>query len=230
MRIDKILRHNKIGILKIVSESIVLEQGNAGRAIFAVQSPGKLDGMVTLSLGVAFEYKRYFTGYIESCQQIDGKQQRLIVREPAAVLAKRWPLSLRNTTALEVLNTLNAATGCAFKVGAGAWTLQPIPHFINIGSGFEALKLLGRELGVEDFTWLSQADGTIYVGALADAEINRKTVAVCADFFTNVSASGADCPVVPGFRPGKRVRLGNGEALTIDSITVSGEKMRINWQ
>lgn len=229
MKIDKILRH-KTGILKIVSESIVLERDNAGRAIFAVQSRKKLDGMVTLSLGVAFKYKGYFTGYIESSQQLDVRQQRLIVREPAAVLAKRWPLSLRNTTALEVLNTLNAATGCAFTVGVGAWPLQPIPHFINIGSGFEALKLLGRELNIEGYTWLSQADGTIYVGALADAEINKKAIGISADFFTDMSASGAECPVVPGFRPGKRVRLGDGEVLTIDSVSVSGEKMRINWQ
>ncbi len=228
MKIDKILK-NDSGILKIVSESIVLEQDNAGRAIFAVQSEDALSGMVYLSLALNKEYKRYLTGYIESSLQVDSKQQRLVVREPAAVLAKRWTISKRNTNAVEILEALNSATGCAFSMGSGNWSSTSIPHFINIGTGYEAIKNLGRELCIDDFTWLSQPNGTIYVGPLSKADIYQNIIGVPADFFFNLSASGADCPIVPGFRPGKRIRIGNGEILTIDSVTVSGTNMRINW-
>ena len=236
MKIDKILKNNKQRI-KIVSDTLTLERGTAGRGILVVQSEYALSGIVELSIGInqvdsiLFNqtYELYITGYIDSCRQIDKKQQRLVIRELSGVLAARCPLSMRNTNALDVLKAIGKLTGLAFKTENAPWNKQAIPYFVNIGTGFEALKLLGQELEIENFVWQSQADGVVYVGSLQSCEVNKKVLGIPAEYFKELSVSGASCPLVPGFRPGRRVRIGDGEIITIDKITVNGEQMRINF-
>ncbi len=216
-------------MVPIVSDSLTLERGAAGRGIFVVQSETNLTGIVELFIGMDLEYELFASCYIEPCRQVDKKQQRLVVREFSGVLAKRWPLSMRNTNAVDVLTEFADKTGLAFALEDADWTKQAIPYFINIGNGFEALDLLGRELGIENFVWQSQADGVIYVGSLDACRVHKKIVGIPAEFFKDLSATGASCPLVPGFRPGKQIRIGNGEVITIDKITITAETMRINW-
>lgn len=217
-------------MVKIVSDSLTLERGAPGRGILVVQSEVNLAGVAELNIGLDQKYELFASCYIESCRQIDKKQQRLVIREFSGVLAKRLPLSMRNTNARDVLKAISEITGLVFKLEDADWNKQAIPYFINIGSGFEALKLLGQELDIEDFVWQCQADGSIYIGSLQSCKLNKKVLRIPAEFFNELSASGAGCQLVPGFRPGKRIRIGNGEVITIDKATISGENMRINWE
>ena len=137
---------------------------------------------------------------------------------------------MRNTNARDVLKKISELTGLAFNLEDADWNKQAIPYFINIGNGFEALDLLGQELEIANFVWQSQPDGSIYVGSLESCKVNKKILGIPAEFFKELSASGASCPLIPGFRPGRRIRIGDGEIITIDKITVNGDMMRINWQ
>lgn len=229
MKVSKILKVNS-EIIPLVSDTLTLEQGAAGRGIFAVRSEKALSGIVELSIGLDQNYELFCSGYIESCRQIDQKQQRLLVREFSAVLAGRCPLAMRNVNALDVLTEIGKRTGLAFRLETAAWNKKAIPYFFNIGSGFEALQLLGAELGIANFVWQSQADGIIYLGSLEASRVYKTPLRIPAEFFKELSAAGAGCPIIRGFRPGRRIRIGDGDILTIDKITVSAENMRINFQ
>ncbi|MCK4982797.1 MAG: hypothetical protein KAS17_07720 [Victivallaceae bacterium] len=228
MKIDKILKINSV-MVPIVSESLTLERGAVGRGIFVVQSEVNLSGIAELSIGMDQKYELFASCYIESCRQIDKKQQRLVIREFSGVLGKRLPLSMRNTNARDILKTISEITGLVFKLEDADWNKQAIPYFINIGNGFEALDLFPSELGIEDFVWQCQPDGSIYIGSLQSCQVNKTILGIPAEYFKELSASGASCPLVPGFRPGKRIRIGNGDIITIDKISISEETMRINF-
>ena len=215
---------------KIVSDSLTLELGVPGRGIFAVQSEKPLSGIAQLAIGINSVFEEYFTGYIESCRQIDAKQQRLVIRETGAVLARRWTLSFRNTNAQDVLAALAGSTGLAFSLEKAPWNTQAIAHFINIGTGVEALELLGKQLEISDYVWQCQPDGSIYLGSRAGCKIYERILGIPAEFFTHLSASGASCPIVPGFRPGRRLRIGNGEIVTLDTVTINAESMRLGFE
>lgn len=215
---------------KIVSDSLTLEQSTPGRGIFAVQSEKQLAGIAQLAIGINNQYEVYATGYIDNCRQIDAKQQRLMFRETAAVLAGRWPLSFRNVIISDVLADLSVKTGLAFSLEKADWNTVSMPHFINIGTGLEALNLLSWQLDIDDFVWQCQPDGSIYLGSRAGAKIYQKVIALPATFFTDLSARGASCPIVPGFRPGRRLRIGNGDIVTLDIVTINADSMRLGFE
>jgi hypothetical protein len=217
-------------MVSIVSDSWILERNTPGRAILAVKSRDVLEGIVTFDLGLDGVAVRWFTGYIESCSRIDDNQVRLVVRELGAVLAARWPLSLRNVTARDVLKQLAYQTGLAFSLEDADWNKQSIPHFINIGSGLEALNQLGVHLEINDYCQQCQADGSIYIGSAAGMVVSQKIIELPASLFTETSASGATCALLPELRLGQRLRIGDGAIVRINSISVTDEKMRINWE
>jgi len=230
MKIDKVLT---IGGSKIpiVSDNITLELGTPGRGIFVVRSEQALSGKAVLVAGINNAFETVMTGYVDNCRQIDAKQQRLLIRESGAVLAGRWTMSFRNTQLQVILGQISLATGVAFVLGNPLLAIRSIPHFINIGTGYEALDLIGHELAIDDFTWQCQPDGSIFIGSRAEMEVYSKPLAIAAQFFTDLSASGAGCPYVPGFRPGRRLQIGNsGDMVTINKISVAAESMRLNFE
>ncbi|MDD5697659.1 MAG: hypothetical protein PHH77_03495 [Victivallaceae bacterium] len=215
--------------VNIVSDSWMLEAGSPGRAILAVNSEQLQDGLATFDLGLDGAAERWFTGYVEQCLRIDARQVRLTVRELGAVLAARWPLSMRNVTARDILSSLAAKTGLTFTLENASWTAQSFSHFINIGSGYEALDLLGAHLEIDRYRWQCQPDGSIYVGSAAGTAADKKIIALPAEIFTETSAAGAACALLPALRPGQRIRIGDGDTAQINSITVAGEIMRLSW-
>lgn len=219
--------------VKIVSESAVLDLAGPGRAVFAVQADRPAAGdLVRFSLGLDGEAAPWLSGYVESCRRIDSRQWRLVVREYSALLARRWTVSQRHTSAARVLAELSRLTGIAFRLGPGAaaWKETPIAYFFNLGSGYEALELIGKHLQIPDFVWMNQPDGTVFVGSGSELAGAETVLAIPERFFTGLSAAGADCPLLPALRPGRRIRIGDSDPVRIESITLQGEKMRINFQ
>ena len=216
--------------IRLTSDTWVLEQNAAGRAIAVVISDEPLSGACSLAIGYDDQLERWFTGYITGSVQLDRHQQRLTISETSAVLAKRWTVSRRNVAAVDVLRDLGTAAGVGLNTGAGAdWLERLTPHFVNMGTGYDLLDAFGRIYRIPDYCWIPQADGSIYVGNYFDAAASKKILAISESFFTELSATGAGCAVVTTFRPGCRIRIGNSEALRLHQVTLTGNNMRINF-
>lgn len=219
--------------VKIVSDSVVLDLTAPGRAIFSVISETAESGSLTeYHVGTDGTAALWFSGYAESCRRIDRQQVRLVVREYSAILARRWPLAQRNTSARRVLGELNSKTGIAFRLGVSStsWADTPIAYFINTGNGYEILDLIGKHLKIKDYVWLNQPDGSVFIGSGSELAGADKILVFPESFFTNLSGTGADCPCLPALRPGRRLRIGNTEAVRIETITLQGEMMRLGFQ
>lgn len=217
---------------KSVSESVVLDLSAPGRAVFVMQAESAAVGdLVRFYLGENGEMELWFSGYIESVRKIDTRQIRMLVREYSALLSRRWTLAQRHTTARRVLAELSAQTGIAFRLGKESeWAEQPIPYFFNIGTGYEILDLIGKHLQIEDFIWQNQPDGSVYVGSASELAGAGITLGIPARFFTGLSASGADCTCLPALRPGRKIQIGDLAPARIETITLTGEKMRLKFQ
>ena len=312
MKLNKILRIDG-KIYDFNGESLVIEEGAAGRAIFAVLATAPLSGVCTLAIGYGSDVKTYFSGVIRTCVPIDGKQQRITVSEFPAALNTRLPLALRNSRARDVLKALSdkcgitlitgnaririestavghdrqqrrlklqnqpfdagqtiyiytAASGylerqvvevdnrkneiaydrpigqeieisdtapakiAAYRIdGAPAWLDRRSGHFVSLGSGFEALRHAAAVFGMIDPVFLPQPDGALYVGNYQDAGAALQLLRFDTKIFTELSVSGASCPVIPALRPGQRITIGDSEPLRIRSVNISSNTMRIHF-
>jgi len=218
---------------KIVSESVVLDLTAPGRAVFVMQAGTISTGaLVQFHLGTDGAAGLWFSGYVENARKIDSKQLRITVREYSALLARRWTMSQRHTSARRILSELNGKTGIAFRLGDGsaAWADTPIPYFFNIGSGYEILELLGKHLQIPDFVWQNQPDGTIFIGSGSELAGAETILAIPERFFTGLTGTGADCPCIPALRPGRNIQIGNLDSVRIETITLTGEIMRLGFQ
>ncbi len=220
---------------ELTGDSVVLETGSSGRAIFSVIADVPLSGCCSLKMGYPGQVARYFSGVIRQSVAIDSRQQRLTVCEYPAALNVRLPLMLRNVTAREVLQALSSRSGVAFRTGTSssdavpAWLERKAGHFVTLGSGFESLNRCMEVFGVSEPVLLSQPDGSLYVGRYADAGASRQLLQFDTRFFTQLSVSGADCPVIPTLRPGQRIAIGSSEPLRVSRVTIAGLNMRINF-
>lgn len=218
---------------KIVSESVVLDLTAPGRAVFVIQADQiSTGGLLQFHFGTNGKIELWFSGYIENARKIDGKQIRITVREYSALLARRWTMSQRYTTARRVLSELSGRTGIGFRMGSGSvkWADTPIPYFFNIGSGYGILELIGKHLQIPDFVWQNQPDGTIFIGSGSELAGAGSVLGIPTRFFTNLTGSGADCPCLPALRPGRRIKIGNLDPVRIETITLTGETMRLGFQ
>lgn len=114
--------------------------------------------------------------------------------------------------------------------GVPLWLGKSVGHLVNIGTGYELLDKFGRIYGIADYCWISQPDGSVYVGEYEHAAVSRKVFLLRGDLFTGLSGVGGDCSVIPTLRPGQRIRIGESDILTITQVTVSGNFMRINFK
>ncbi len=219
--------------VKIVSESVVLDLTSPGRAVFTVIADAVSVGdLVRFYLGTEGVAELWFSGYVESCRRIDYKQLRLVVREFSALLARRWTISQRHTSARRVLTELNRQTGISFRMGdhSASWANTPIASFFNLGSGYEVLELIGKHLKIDDFVWQNQPNGEIFVGSGHELSGAKTTLAIPERFFSNLSGAGADCACLPALRPGRWLRIGNTDPVRIETVTMQGINMRIGFQ
>ncbi len=297
----------------LTGESLVLEEGAAGRGIFTVVADAPLSGVCTLDLGYPGGVARYFSGLVIRSVPVDRKQQRLTVADFSASLQARLPLSLRNVSARTALRAIAAASGVGIATGRRRirretvatghdrdrrrltladpavlvgqviniytpdgsdyaeksvvavdgnaitydtpfpanpgisaetpvkitsydtttepeWLDRTAGHFVTLGTGFEALRQVAAVYGIEDPAFFGQPDGSLYVGAYADAAVARCRLSFPSALFTSLSATGADCAVIPNLRPGQRIAIGGCDELRITRVTISGNNMRVNFR
>lgn len=232
----KIVKSLKIAgnTVKIVSESVVLDLHDPGRAIFMViSSENVLPGdRVEFDIGLNGSAERYFSGYVSGAKRIDAKQVRIYARDVFALLENRCPIAQRNTTARRILEEISGRFGIAFQIGRKnmAKFEQPIAHFFNPGSAVAALNMIGRHLEFNDYLCRCQADGTVFVGSGDELLGSDSTLLFPPQFFTELSAAGASCPCVPALRPGRKIRIGELEIARIEQTNIAGEKMRLTFE
>lgn len=229
MKLHKILKVGEERV-KIVSDTFVLEEKAAGRAIVTVISETPLAGLASLAIGYGDTIERWFTGKIETCVRIDHKQHRLTISELPAVLGLRWTISRRNVAARDILAELGKKSGISIVVAGGAgWLDNSAAHFVNLGTGYDLLDVFGRIYQIPDYCWIPQPDGSVYVGDYNDSAVSKKIIGLRADLFTGLSAVGADCAAIPTLRPGQRIRISDGDVLRITQVTLAGNTMRVNF-
>ncbi len=94
----------------LTSIKAVLSQGTAGRAIITLASPVPIGTLVSIALGYD-KPRTWFTGYVDAVETLTAQHHRIILREPAAILAGTLPLSLTHPTLKQVLDNIAAQTG-----------------------------------------------------------------------------------------------------------------------
>ncbi|MCM8540968.1 MAG: hypothetical protein NE328_11895 [Lentisphaeraceae bacterium] len=229
MKPVKILKINEVST-PIVSDALALELMTPGRGIFAVQATESLSGIVQYYLGNNQNYEVYFTGYIEKCQQIDDKQQRITCKEFSSILAARFPVSLRHPQIVDVLNLITEKTGLEFVLEEKDWNNKYIPAVYNTGTGYSLMDFLGAELEIKKYVWMTLPDGKIYVGSWDGCPLAKAgTLEIPVSFIKELSSVGATVQIVPKLRPGILLKIGNSEPVYVTGVEPAGSFMRIKF-
>jgi len=210
--------------LPLVSEDVRLDHDRPGRAVFQVRSEEALSGEVTFALGWHFEdaLTLFFTGEVEKSTAVDAGQQRMFCREISARMDTQHPLALRHPTLREVIAAYAERTGLGFIVPDRPYASTRISAFYGLGSGFHGLASLGDCFGIEDYVWLTQGDGKVFVGSWADSRWPNAPVELSQEFFSKVTASAQTVTCIPGLRPGAVL---NGKRVL--SVRLSGHEMEV---
>lgn len=215
---------------QIITERIMLDLFSPGRAEFTVVAADaiKPNQLVTFDMGYSQQaaMQRWFIGMTETVVPVGNKQVKVFCRELSSALSRALPLNLRHVSLREVLAAINTITGLNFATPDQSYSTTKVANFFNVGSGYQAMALLGRVFKIPDFIWQQQA-GVIYVGSWADSRwASIKNMAIPADLFAGQSANErAELAAIPILRPGMRV-AGN----RITSIDFQQNKMTLSWK
>ncbi|WP_027361090.1 hypothetical protein [Halodesulfovibrio aestuarii] len=207
----------------LVEDDVRLELNTSGRALFRVQSPCVLSGIVQFRLGYSNQNKDqlFFTGYIESSHTVDAATQKIFCREMAAALSYQLPISLRHPTLRDVLRAYTDKTNLVFTVPEQPYADRRIPHFHTLGSGYHGMDQLGVVFGIEDYFWQPQPDGSVFVGSWNHSRWATRPVDIEEKFFTGVTGTGGKVlPAIPALRAGV---LLNGQR--VKSLQMTGHEM-----
>lgn len=232
MRISKTLtvRGQKA---RIISDALTLDLHAPGRGIFCVEadSVGKGD-RITYSAGYGLETERMFTGYAAEVKRIDRVQWRVMARDYSGLLELRCPIAQRNTSGEKVLKEIHDRLGVGFRLGKSVCQQfrDPISHFFNIRSGASAVDTLGIHLQIKDFICRCEPDGEIFIGTGDDVRNVETVLGIPAQFFTEKTVSDAVCPLLPALRPGRCIKIGDGDIFRVEQIQISGMKMRLTFE
>lgn len=208
---------------KLVEDDVRLELNTAGRALFRVQSPQVLSGIVQFRIGYSSQSKDqlFFIGYIESSHTVDAATQKIFCREMAAALSYKLPVSLRHPTLRDVLRAYTEKTDLVFVVPEQPYAARKISYFHTLGSGYHGMDQLGAVFGIEDYFWQPHPDGSVFVGSWQHSRWATRPVEIEEKFFTGVTAAGAKVlPAIPALRAGVRL---NGQR--IESLQLKGHEM-----
>ena len=216
--------------LHVIDEKVKLDLAAPGRAIFTVAEPGNISSnqLVVFELGYAGrELQRWFIGYVEKVVPVGNARAKLFCRQLSAVLANKLPLDLRHVSLRDVLTKINQDTGLNFATPDQDYAKRQVANFYNLGTGYQAMNMLGRVFNIPDFIWQQQGNGVIYVGSWADSRWSQvKNIVLPANMFDQVQANNqARLPAMPQLRPGLRL---NGKRLT--EITFQQNHMDLIWK
>ena len=125
----------------------------------------------------------------------------------------------------EVVTEINRLTELNFSTPEKNYSTTKVANFYNIGSGYQALELMGRVFKMPDYIWQQQS-GVIYGGSWADSKwAEIKDMMIPEKLFDKHSANeSAKVAAIPFLRPGMRVR---GNRLT--SIEFQKNHMTVSW-
>ena len=227
----KLVRRLTVGesVYPVVEERIKLELSGSGRGQFLLDAPGasfERFQAVAFDLGSQHgELSRLFLGYVDQSVRVDSRRVKLFCREWCGVLAANVPLNLRHPSLADVLTAIHAVTQLNFSVADRDYSRRKMPHFANVGTGYQALSLLGRVFGIEDLIWQQQGMGVVYVGAWADSRWPARQVQFPESMFkAHLSSQSAEIAAVPELRPGAVV---NGKRIT--NLEFAGNSMVVGW-
>lgn len=212
----------------VIDDQVILELSTAGRATFtALIGDSQINpfNLVSFDIGYSSEstVQRLFLGYVESVFRIDGQQAKIFCREMSGVLAYPLPLSMRHPTLKDVLQAISDyAGGLEFISPDQSYSTTKIPHFNNIGSGYNALSSLGSVFKITDYVWRQTDDGSIFVGAWADAELSD--LDIDDDLFDDQANQTATVLALPTLRPGMNL---NGAR--VKQLIFSDNTMQVTW-
>lgn len=214
----------------VIEERLLLELNTAGRAQFMIDAPGfnpARFSAVAFDIGYSQhgQLSRLFLGYVEQFVRVDARRVRIFCREWGGMLHADVPLNLRHPTVIDVLMAIHAETQLNFSVPEAAYSRKKMPHFAHVGTGYQALSLIGRVFGIDDMIWQQQGGGAIYVGSWADSRWPSRQVQFQESMFkSHLSSQTAEIAAVPELRPGAVV---NGRRLK--SLEFTGNSMLITW-
>lgn len=209
---------------------MVLDLFSPGRAEFNVVAGEAIvaNQLVTFDIGYSHQsaMQRWFIGVTEKVVPVGNKQVKVFCRELSSALSHPLPLNLRHVSLRDVLAEINTITGLNFATPDKDYSTTKVANFFNIGSGYQAMALLGRVFKIPDFIWQQQA-GVVYVGSWADSRwATIKNMAIPANLFAGHSANErAEIAAIPLLRPGIRV---SGNRIT--SIEFTQNKMTLSWK
>lgn len=215
----------------LIEERVLLALNGSGRAQFMIDSDGETIEpytQVTLDIGYTQHdsLSRLFLGYIEQSVQVDARRVRLFCRELSAVLQARLPLDLRHPTLKDVLTAIHAVTKVNFSIPDKKYSTTKVPHFANLGDGYQAISTLGRVFEIDDYIWQQQGGGVVYVGSWADSRWPDRAVQFPETMFkAHLSSQSAEISAVPALRPGVVM---NGKRLT--KVEFMANAMMLTWQ
>lgn len=214
----------------LIEERVLLALNAAGRAQFMIDAGGDTIAPYTpIALDIGYTQhatmSRLFLGYIEQVVKVDTRRVRLFCRELSAVLQASLPLNLRHPTLKDVLTAVHARMALNFSIPEQKYSTTKVPHFSNLGNGYQAIDTLGRVFSIDDFIWQQQGGGVVYAGSWADSRWNGREVAFPETMFkAHLSSQSAEIAAVPELRPGAVI---NGKRLT--KVEFAANSMMLTW-
>ena len=216
---------------------VTLELSEVGRGVFKVSAPatpavgdvgqwsaGLGDGLAVPVLG----------GIVTEVHPDAAGAWRVVVKETTAALGGRAWFQVRHGTARDILKQIEALTGTAFVLPAADYATERIANFSSIGTGRDALDLLGASLGIQA-VWAGMPDGSIYWGTWHDSPFNAETLdlpeAVVGEF--DPDAQAVQTGPLPQARPGIPVRVWRDDfsfEFVIAKVLHHGGKTRLSWE
>lgn len=216
-------------VYQLIDERVILGINTAGRAQFTVDANGDtLKPFTAIALDIGYTQhehdSRLFVGYIEKVNMRDKRQAILFCREFAAILNGTIPMNLRHPNLNDVLAEMSDKTDLKFITPDKPYTTFKIPHFANLGNGYQALDTVGRAFKVPDYFWQQQQDGSTYVGSWADSAWPDRDIDLPEEYFDDHHDKSAVIPAVPSLRPGVQL---NGKR--VKQVEFSGSYMTVTW-
>jgi hypothetical protein len=215
----------------LIEERVLLTLNGSGKGQFLLDAGGDaIEAFNPVALDVGYTQhgilSRLFLGYIEQSVKVDARRVRVFCRELSAVLQVRLSMNLRHPTLRDVLTDVHAQTHLNFSIPEQDYSTTKVPHFSNLGNGYQAIDTLGRVFKIDDFIWQQQGGGVVYAGSWADSRWKSREVEFPESMFkAHLSSQSAKIAAVPELRPGAVM---NGKRLL--KVEFAGNAMTVTWK
>lgn len=228
----KLIKQLTIGGVQfpIIADHTWLDLTAPGRAIFTVANAGTLavNQLVLFDVGYSHQdtLQRFFIGFVEKVTPVGQQRTKLVCRELSAALAHPMPLNLRHVSMRDVLTAINEKTCLDFATPGEPYATKKVANFFNLGTGYQAMMMIGRVFNVPDYIWQQQGRGVVYAGSWKHSRwAKTQNVTLPQAMFDKESGgNSARLAAVPALRPGVRV---NGHRIT--DIELNQNHMVLTW-